>query len=74
MIILSAKSVLREDCKGYIVNVTESVAYQVIFANCLSQNPNKQGMSAQGLLTQTMSKEKPVQSTFYDVNCLLHIA
>ena len=65
---------LREDCKGYIVNVTESVAYQVIFVSCLSQNPNEQGMSARGLLTQTMSKENPVPSSFYDVNCLLHIA
>ena len=50
------------------------MAYQVIFVSCLSQNPNEQGMSARGLLTQTMSEENPVQSTFYDVNCLLHIA
>ena len=50
-------SVLREGCKGYIyISITESVAYQVIFASCLSQNPNEQGMSARGFLTQTTSE------------------
>ena len=52
----------------YIVHVIESAAYGVIFTSCLCENPNERG-----LLTQTTSQYKLVQSNFYDVSCLLGI-
>ena len=39
---------------------------------CLCQDPNEQGTNEWGLSTQTRSEHNPLQSTFYDVSCLLH--
>jgi len=37
------------------------------------ENPNERGTSKWGFLTQTKSECGPVQNTFYDVSCLLHV-
>ena len=57
----------------YIVYVIESAAYGVICTSCLCQKPERARYERVGLLTQTTSEFNPVQSTFYDVSCLLHI-
>ena len=55
-----------------LLYVIESAAYRVIFMSYLCQNANESGTSEWKLLTQT-SEYNPIQSTFYDVSCLLHI-
>ena len=57
----------------YIVYVIESAAYGVICTSCLCQKPERARYEVRGLLTQTTSAYNPVQSTFYDVSCLLHV-
>ena len=58
----------------YIIFVIGNAAYEVIFTNCLCQDPNGQSTSEWGLLTQTTSEYKPIKSTVYDVSCLSHIS
>ena len=56
-----------------VVYVIESALCGVIFTSCLCQNPNERDTSQWGLLTQTSREYDPVQSTSYDVSCLLHV-
>ena len=56
-----------------IVYFIESASYGVICTSCLCQKPERARYERVRALTQTTSAYNPVQSTFYDVSCLLHV-
>ena len=57
----------------YMVYVIESAAYGVVCTSCLCQKPERARYERVRAFDTTTSAYNPVQSTFYDVSCLLHV-